>query len=70
MSMEVEATYENGVLKLDHPLPIGENQRVRVTVHSELISRARQSQGIIPWTGDAELLEKFAEDPELEPGER
>jgi hypothetical protein len=27
MSLEVEATYENGVLKLDQPLPFAEQER-------------------------------------------
>lgn len=56
MSMEVEATYENGVLKLDHPLPIGEKQRVRVTVHSEP-RRVLKGYGLIKWTGSDEDLE-------------
>ena len=33
MSNTVEAIYENGVLKLDHPLP--DHSAVKVTVHSE-----------------------------------
>ena len=32
MSLEVEATYENGVLKLDKPLPLDEYERVTVVV--------------------------------------
>jgi predicted DNA-binding antitoxin AbrB/MazE fold protein len=32
MSLEVEATYENGVLKLDQPLPLAEHERVVVFV--------------------------------------
>jgi predicted DNA-binding antitoxin AbrB/MazE fold protein len=32
MSLEVEAIYERGVLKLDKPLPLGDRQRVMVTV--------------------------------------
>jgi predicted DNA-binding antitoxin AbrB/MazE fold protein len=32
MSLEVEATYENGLFKLDWPLPLQEHQRVRLTV--------------------------------------
>jgi predicted DNA-binding antitoxin AbrB/MazE fold protein len=34
VNVESEATYENGILKLDHPLPLGEQQRVRITVHA------------------------------------
>ena len=34
MSHVVEATYENGVLKLDQPLPLKDQEKVRVTVES------------------------------------
>jgi len=34
MSHVVEATYENGVLKLAQPLPLKHLERVRVTVES------------------------------------
>ena len=30
----IEATYQNGVLKLDRPLPLNDNERVRITVES------------------------------------
>lgn len=32
MPFELEATYENGVLKLDRPLPLVEHQRVKIVV--------------------------------------
>lgn len=32
MTITVGATYENGVLKPDQPLPLGECEKVRVTV--------------------------------------
>lgn len=34
MSHIVEATYQNGVLKLDQPLPLKDCEKVRVTVES------------------------------------
>jgi len=34
MSHVVEATYENGVLKLEQPLPLKDHEKVRVTVES------------------------------------
>ena len=34
MSHVVEATYENGVLRLDQPLPLKDREKVRVTVES------------------------------------
>ncbi len=32
MSLEVEATYTNGVLKLDEPLPLKENKRLTIRI--------------------------------------
>ena len=32
MTITVEAVYENGTLKLEHPLPLREHEKVRVTV--------------------------------------
>jgi len=34
MSHVLEATYDNGVLKLDRPLPLKDREKVRVTVES------------------------------------
>lgn len=61
MSLEVEATYEDGVLKLDKPLPLQENQRVKVTVHEA----AKLTYGLIGWTGDPEVVRRVALDPEF-----
>jgi predicted DNA-binding antitoxin AbrB/MazE fold protein len=66
MNLEIEAVYENGVLKLEQPLPVPELQRVRVTIH--LPSRVEQSAGLVPRTGTVEDLEYLAESPENEPG--
>jgi predicted DNA-binding antitoxin AbrB/MazE fold protein len=65
MMITVDATYENGVLKPLEPLPFSEQQRVRITVGPPT-SRARQTAGIMGWTGSAELAERFAMDPELD----
>jgi len=64
MSMQVDATYEDGVLKLDKALPLREHERVTVQVkpHS---SRIRQRAGSLKWTGDTEILRQIAEDPDL-----
>jgi predicted DNA-binding antitoxin AbrB/MazE fold protein len=66
MAITVEAIYENGVLKLAQPLPFHEHDKVQVTVEANL-SRARQTAGLLRWTGDPALLEKFIMDPELDP---
>lgn len=65
MNVEVEAVYENGVLRLDQPLPVAEAQRVRVTVHLPESPVAR-SAGMLRWTGTVEDLEYLAESPENE----
>jgi predicted DNA-binding antitoxin AbrB/MazE fold protein len=62
--IEVEAIYENGVLKLDKPLPLRENERVTVQVKPH-ISISHRSYGSIQWTGDPEVLRMIAEDPEF-----
>lgn len=64
MELSIEATYENGVLKPASPLPLAEHEKVRVVIRSGT-SRARQTAGMIPWTGDWETLRRLAEDPEF-----
>jgi predicted DNA-binding antitoxin AbrB/MazE fold protein len=65
MSITVEAVYENGMLKLARPLPLKEREKVQVTVLRET-SVARETYGLMGWTGDAATLERFALDPELD----
>jgi predicted DNA-binding antitoxin AbrB/MazE fold protein len=65
MILSVEATYENGVLRPEQPLPLRPHERVWVTVHQG-VSRARQTAGLMGWSGSAELADRFAMDPELE----
>jgi predicted DNA-binding antitoxin AbrB/MazE fold protein len=68
MSLRIEATYEDGVLKLDAALPLKEHERVLVTIQSQTaqpqVSRTRQSYGLIGWTGDPQVLRQIAEDDE------
>jgi predicted DNA-binding antitoxin AbrB/MazE fold protein len=61
----VEGVYEKGMLKLDHPLPLSEHQRVRITVHTGT-SLAEQTAGLMGWCGPAELAEYFAMAPDLD----
>jgi len=64
MSFEIEAVYEDGILKPDHPLPLAEHQRVKVVVHGET-SIARRSYGIIGWKEDPEIVRRIALDAEF-----
>ncbi len=64
MDLMIEATYENGVLKPVEPLPLAENERVRIIIRPT-ISRAHQTAGMLHWTGDEETLRRLAEDPEF-----
>jgi predicted DNA-binding antitoxin AbrB/MazE fold protein len=63
MTITVEAVYENGVLKLEHPLPLAEQEKVRVTVQQSP-SLAERTAGMIGWTGDAETLERILKEAE------
>lgn len=65
MTITVEATYENGVLKPAKPLPLNEQQKVQVTVDTAK-SPLLEAYGIMGFTGSAELAEYFAMDPEIE----
>jgi predicted DNA-binding antitoxin AbrB/MazE fold protein len=64
MTITVDATYENGVLKPDQPLPLKEYARVRVTVAAQG-SWAEQTVGMLRWTGDPSILRHIAEDDEF-----
>jgi len=64
MTLTIEAVYENGVLKPDKPLPLQDHERVQVTVQIQQ-SVARESAGMLPWSGDWETLRRLAEDDEF-----
>jgi predicted DNA-binding antitoxin AbrB/MazE fold protein len=64
MHLTVEAVYENGVLKLDKPLPLPDHTRVQVTVQVNQ-SVARESAGMLRWHGDWEMLRRLAEEDEF-----
>jgi predicted DNA-binding antitoxin AbrB/MazE fold protein len=63
MNLTVEAVYQNGVLKLVEPLPLQENESVRVTVHSRQ-GLAEQTAGMIGWKGDPETFERLLAEAE------
>jgi predicted DNA-binding antitoxin AbrB/MazE fold protein len=66
MAFEVEATYENGVLRPDQPLPLQEHERVRVSVKPR-IDRVNESYGRIPQTIDPKALDYLTNSPDNSP---
>jgi len=64
MAIVVNATYENGVLKPAEALPLGEHEKVRVTIEPET-SWAERTAGMLQWTGDPAVLRRIAEDDEF-----
>ena len=66
MTITVEATYENGILKLVEPLPLKDHEKVRVTVELEP-SPLPRAYGIMGWKGDAATIERVALDQEFDP---
>jgi predicted DNA-binding antitoxin AbrB/MazE fold protein len=68
MTLTVEATYENGVLKLAKPLPVKEHTKVQITVQAAG-NWVDATAGMMGWTGTSEELAYLALDPELDPQE-
>ncbi len=56
MGLEIEATYENGVLKPDRELPLQNGQRVRLTVQ-QAGKAVERLYGLIQWKGSQEDLD-------------
>ena len=69
MTHTVDATYENGMLKLAYPLPLKPNEAVRVTVETQ-VSPLLQAYGILGWKGDHESLQRLIEESEFDQQER
>jgi predicted DNA-binding antitoxin AbrB/MazE fold protein len=61
MSITIEATYENGVLKPVQPLPLAESERVTVTIEASG-SIVDRTAGMLKWPGNPEDLRRFLED--------
>jgi predicted DNA-binding antitoxin AbrB/MazE fold protein len=68
MSITVEATYEDGVLKPAKPLPLKEHEKVHITIEGNpawRTGRVRATAGLLGWKGDTETIERIALDPEF-----
>jgi predicted DNA-binding antitoxin AbrB/MazE fold protein len=63
MGLDIQAVYENGVLKLAHPLPLAEGTTVRITVHPPG-NPVKRFVGLVPWQGDREEFDRWLNDPD------
>ena len=63
MSLEIEATYENGVLKPVQDLPLQEGQKVTITIQPGG-SAAKRFCGSLRWTRNPEELHQYLNDPD------
>ena len=64
MSLTVEAIYENGVLKPARALALKEHEKVSITIRPAK-GVAKQTAGMVPWTGTTEELDRLIRDPEF-----
>src|SRR5437588_12891667 len=55
ITITVDATYENGTLRLDQPLPLKEHEKVRVSVQTQP-GTIMEAYGIIGWKGNHATL--------------
>ena len=70
MTLNVEAIHENGVLKLQQPLPLKDHEKVQVTVRTSAdvqaaLEAVERSYGLLRWKNDRETLERIALDDEF-----
>jgi predicted DNA-binding antitoxin AbrB/MazE fold protein len=62
-SLEIEAIYEHGTLKLPRELPLAQGRKVTITIHSTG-SAAQRLYGLVQWKGDLEELDQWLNDPD------
>jgi predicted DNA-binding antitoxin AbrB/MazE fold protein len=67
MSITIKASYQNGVLQPDQPLPLDENETVTVVV-TRAGSRIRDAAARFAIQASPELVRLVAEDPQLRCG--
>ncbi|TMQ30265.1 MAG: DUF104 domain-containing protein [Planctomycetota bacterium] len=68
MGLEIEATYEKGILRLPRQLPLADGVQVTITIHAPG-QGVKKGYGLFPWQGTHEELEHLALDPEFGPEE-
>jgi predicted DNA-binding antitoxin AbrB/MazE fold protein len=59
MTLTIQAIYENGVLKPNHPLPLREHETVQLTIQSTA-NWVEETYGLCSWKGDPEQLRRVA----------
>jgi predicted DNA-binding antitoxin AbrB/MazE fold protein len=64
MGLEIEAVYQDGVLKLPRELPLQPGATVRITIHPPGRPGVVKHLGT-PWSGSREELERLAMGPEF-----
>lgn len=61
-SLDIEAVYEHGTLKLPRELPLQEGQKVTLTLH--LPGAVERLYGLVRWEGDLEEFDRWLNDPD------
>lgn len=65
VNINIEAIYEDGVLKPSQPLPLKEHQKVRIAVVTESTATQR-TYGLVGWTGDSAEFDRILRQSELD----
>ena len=65
MVITVEAVVENGLLRPMQPLPLKENEQVRITIEAKA-SWVQESYGLCGWKGDSAELQRLALAPDFD----
>jgi predicted DNA-binding antitoxin AbrB/MazE fold protein len=65
MIITVEAVVENGLLRPMQPLPLKENDQVRITIEAKG-NWVQESYGLCGWKGNSEELQRLALAPTLD----
>lgn len=64
MPLTTEAVYSHGVLPLDRPLPLPDEERVVAEIRPA-VDRVAETYRLRGWTGDAKTVQRVALDPEF-----
>jgi predicted DNA-binding antitoxin AbrB/MazE fold protein len=65
MAITIDAVVENGLLRPTQPLPLNENQQVRVTIQPKE-NWVQESYGLCGWRGDVAELRRLALSPDFD----